>query len=172
MDATFQIDYLTLDRCESTLTRWGVRAETLLERAAPQIVADFHHIEKRRFAKEGPGWAPLAATTAAERSRLGIGGTNPILDRTGASYRGRTGGQLKRSLTETGAKGSVVRMGVDNMFVGTTDPVADFHQYGTKRMPQRKVVDFTEADAERWGIILRRALSRADGTVVAVTGFA
>lgn len=38
------------------------------------------------FAKEGPGWAPLARRTRREREWLGYGAAHPILHRTGDLY--------------------------------------------------------------------------------------
>lgn len=56
----------------------------------------------RHFRAEGPGWKALKKSTERERARLGIGASHPILDRTGASYDGHKGGDLKRSLTVKG----------------------------------------------------------------------
>jgi phage gpG-like protein len=125
----------------------------------------FRKIEARRFTKEGPGWAPLAAPTVAQRKAMGIGGTSPILNRSGVDYAGRKGGQLRKSLTTKGAKNAVVEPLPDGLFVGTKDPVAIFHQGGTHgagvdhnvSMPARPIVDLSEEDslvfasiAEEW----------------------
>lgn len=118
------------------------------------IAAAFRRIEQRRFDSEGPGWAELAASTVAQRERLGIGGSHPILSRKGIVDRGRRGGQLRTSLTTKGAKNSVVRPEVDGLFVGTADPVAKYHQEGTAKMPARPLVDLNEADAAVFGGII------------------
>lgn len=114
----------------------------------------FRVIEAKRFSGEGPGWAPLAESTVAERVRLGIGGDHPILNRSGAKESGRKGGQLRRSLTTKGAKGAVFEPEIDGVFMGTRDPIAGFHQEGTTKMPARPIVDLTEADANVFGSII------------------
>lgn len=105
------------------------------------IVADFHEMEGRRFRAEGPGWAPLAPSTVTERTRAGYGGAHPILRRTDL---------LANSLNRTGAEGAVVRVEPDELFVGTNDPKARFHQEGSSRLPQRLVVQVDEPDRARW----------------------
>lgn len=124
----------------------------------------FRKIEQRRFDKEGPGWAELAESTVAGRERLGIGGSHPILNRKGVTYRGRRGGQLRTSLTTKGAKGAIVEPIPDGLFMGTSDPLAAVHQKGTSRagrdhnvvIPARPLVDMTEADAEEFSEVVAR----------------
>lgn len=120
-----------------------------------QWAGAFRKIEARRFNQEGPGWARLASPTVTQRKSMGIGGEGPILNRSGVDYAGRKGGQLRRSLTNKGAKNSVVQPLPDGLFVGTKDPVAIFHQNGTHRagrdhnvsMPARPIVTLSEDDA-------------------------
>lgn len=116
----------------------------------------FRKIEQRRFNAEGPGWTPLADATVEGREALGIGGAHPILNRSGVTYEGRRGGQLRQSLTTKDGKNSVVEPIPDGLFIGTSDPVAIYHQMGTHGagrdrnidMPARPVVDLDEADAQ------------------------
>jgi hypothetical protein len=134
--------------------------------AYEEVYVAFQEIEKKRFAAEGPGWQPLADSTRAERSALGIGADSPILDRTGVPG----GGNLKGSLTSQGHKNAVFRPEVDGVFMGTSDPVATFHQDGTDRMPARAVVDMTEADAVVFSNIIGDYLFVGPEEAVRVTG--
>lgn len=136
------------------LMRWEERAGDFLPVFAA-LVVDFHAMEAKQFASEGApsgGWAVLADSTIAQRAAMGLG-ANPILDRSGATYRGREGGTGRRSLTESNAPYSVTRVTPDEMFVGSSDPVMGYHQRGHETptpLPQRRVVEFREADRVRW----------------------
>lgn len=134
--------------------------------AYEEVYVAFQEIEKKRFQAEGPGWSPLADSTRAERSALGIGRGSPILDRSGAPG----GGNLKGSLTTPGHKNAVFRPEVDGVFMGTSDPVAQYHQNGSDRMPARPVVDLTEADAIGFAEIIGDYLFVGPEEAVAVTG--
>lgn len=120
------------------------------------LYATFRKIEARRFSAEGPGWAPLAESTVAQR-----GSSHPILvapDDKG----GRRSGQLRRSLTTKGARGAVVEPLPDGLFMGTEDPLAEVHHKGTNRagrdhntkIPARPLVDLNEADAALFAGVL------------------
>lgn len=115
------------------------------------LAADFHDLETRQFASEGGsgsgGWAPLAPATVRDRIRHGFPGDHPILHRTGA---------LEASLTDPHAAGAVERVAPDSLFVGTNVSYARFHQTGTRRMPRRRPVEFTERDRRRWVKVLQR----------------
>lgn len=140
-----------------TLIPWldaAILRTTDLQPAWRAVYDAFRKGEADRFGRQGPGWAPLATATQADRARLGIGAAGPILDRSGADYRGRKGGQLKRSLTERGRQGAVFTPGPDWVEMGTSDPVAVYHQHGTRRMPARPVIDVTAAQATEWGEIV------------------
>lgn len=136
------------------------------------IYATFLATQRSRFEREGPGWSQLAESTVRQRERLGIGGAHPILDRTGASYRGREGGGLKGSLTDPGHEHAVYEPGIDELFMGTDDPVAEFHQKGTDRMPARTLVEVDEGDAVMWAGILSEHLFGGPGlsATASVTG--
>lgn len=130
--------------------------------AVPVIYATFRKIEQARFDGEGPGWKSLAAITVADRQYQGLGAT-PILSRAGANmryadYSGRTGGQLRRSLTTLHAKNAVLEIGPDFIFMGTKDPVAQYHQFGMGSNPVRKVIDPAEHDALLYAQIINKYL--------------
>jgi phage gpG-like protein len=99
------------------------------------IVDDFRTFEAERFDSEGDGtWKPLQPQTIAEKARKGL---DPrILHATG---------RLRLSLTKKGAPGSYSRVYPNFMLFGSTVPYAHFLQTGTRRMPARKPLGFTEA---------------------------
>lgn len=94
---------------------------------------------RQQFASEGgylgvrvgPEWAPLAPATVADRLRRGYDGEHPILVRTG---------QLRASVIERGAAGNIFEVGSDHVTVGTEYPTAQFHQFGTVKMPARRML--------------------------------
>lgn len=147
---------------EEVLTAWERRI-TSIAKAYGAIAADFHMIEARRFNDEGPGWAPLAGPTVAQREHLGYGGEHPILVRTD---------RLALSLTrpegvEDGD--SVFRVEPDGFFVGSAVPYAHWHQTGgtpEDRPPRRQLVEITEPDKVRWMAILGRYLAHGELDVI------
>jgi hypothetical protein len=146
-----------LDR---TLLRWQERAADLSP-AFEVLADDFLAIETHQFASEGGNsghWAPLAPATIAARSArsefahlFGYHQPDPggirILDETG---------RLKDSLTKPDHADAVRDIGPREMFVGTAVEYAQYHQAGTSRMPQRKPVELTRADKDRWIRSLQR----------------
>lgn len=85
--------------------------------AYASVYEEFLAIERRRFSAEGPGWAQLKTSTVKQR-----GSAHPILD---------DFGDLKASLTEAGHQNAVFTPEIDGVFMGTSDPIATFHQKGT-----------------------------------------
>lgn len=138
----------------ATLSEMILRAGMLERTAFPAVVADFRRDQAQRFDVSGPGWAPLAPSTLARKRQRGQP-PDPLI----------ATGALRDSLTKSGAAGSVVRITPDEVFVGTELPHARYHQEGTRRMPQRTLVDVDEGTVERWGAIVQAAL--AGSSVVA-----
>lgn len=89
----------------------------------------------RRFESEGAyggeKWAPLAASTLA-RKPAGQG----ILV---------ASGRLRASLTQETAADGIRQMTPQSFRWGSSVPYGRFHQAGTSRMPQRRVVKFPES---------------------------
>lgn len=127
----------------------------------PAVYESFLKGEEGRFDAEGPGWAPLAESTLAEKARMGY--PPNILVATGA---------LKASLTKALAQGAVYRplpssleMGTDyrspkqrGAWAGTA--LGAFHQYGTTRMPARPIIDAEDTYVEEWGPLISEWLIR------------
>jgi hypothetical protein len=126
--------------------------------------ASFLAVETERFDAEGPGWAALAPSTLAEKTRKGQ--PADILVATG---------KLKASLTQEEAEGAVfiptfgaleasVTMGTE---LKPAKPgkgwesyaLATFHQMGTSRMPSRPVIDDAPILAAEWTASLALWLS-------------
>jgi len=104
-----------------------------MERAAndlrwlwPYYKTAFHAVESRMFAAEGgeSKWAPLSEAYAAWKAKNYPG---PILTLTGV---------LRDSLTTDGDY-SVFEPHAQWMAIGTSVPYANYHQYGTRKMPAR-----------------------------------
>jgi phage gpG-like protein len=100
---------------------------------------EMERIEAERFDAEGYGWAPLAPATLEDRARQGFP-PGPILHRTG---------ELRDSLVNPARAAD---MTPDTLTWGSDVEYAGYHQDGTPRMPQRKVIDIRVED--------RRALER------------
>lgn len=98
------------------------------------IADDFREYEAARFDSRGEGtWRPDALTTIAEKVRKHM---DPrVLHATLA---------LRNSLTKHLAPGSYSRVFTNFMLFGTSVPYAHFLQTGTRKMPSRKPLGFTE----------------------------
>lgn len=109
---------------------------------ADDLQADF----AQNMATEGGlfagGWAPLQANTIAERVRKGYG-AGPILWRTG---------ELGHSLAGDGGN-AIKEITPTSVTVGTSVFYATFHQTGTRKMPQRRIIGLSWS---RRSLIVRR----------------
>lgn len=102
---------------------------------------------EEQFETEGSrtsGWAPLSPRYAAWK--MAQVGNQPILVFTG---------RMKKSLIGEGPD-SIREADRDQLRWGTSVPYAIFHQRGTSRMPQRRIIDLTEQDRQD----LMKALQR------------
>lgn len=148
MQLMLQVDGVTA--INRTLTRWRGR----LADASPafdEIGGLFAQIETRRFAQQGPGWAPLSPAYARAKAALFPG--RPILVRTG---------QLRDSLTQRPF--GIDRVGPTFAEFGTNIPYAQYHQHGTPHMPARPplVTDLAETDKRRMTKIMQRYIVGLD----------
>lgn len=126
-------------------SRFGEGVQDL--RPAWKLISDdFYEMEANLFKSQGASgneaWKPLAASTLRRKKGPSI------LDETGA---------LRRSLTQSGGKNilSIKKMEVR---MGTRDPKAKFHFYGTRRMPRRRPIQVTPNDTRRWVKLMQRHL--------------
>lgn len=102
-----------------------------------------------QFTTEGGrtgGWAPLSARYALDKARRF--GSQPILVASGALRRSLMGGSGQISQQE----------GNETLRFGTSVPYGVFHQTGTSRMPQRRILDLTNDDRRTMMKLLQRHL--------------
>lgn len=98
----------------------------------------FYRIVARLFDSEGSTgkegkWAPLSPKYAAiKRARYGDQG---ILTASGS---------MRRSLTDSNAENAVYDESPLELVLGTRDPKARYHQTGTRKMPKREIIGFTD----------------------------
>lgn len=72
-------------------------------------------------------WAPLAPATRARRALIGLG-ARPILEVTG---------RLRKSFRRS-------RLTNKEVVITNSTPYGGFHQMGTRKMPQRRIVGFSQ----------------------------
>lgn len=106
---------------------WEQVGDLLLRDFAAQFTAEGGYLG----GQIAPVWAQLRPSTVADRLRRGYAGEHPILERSG---------QLLHSATERNMAGNVFEATDSGLRIGTSDPIAKYHQYGTKRMPARKMI--------------------------------
>jgi phage gpG-like protein len=138
------VDTDGLGRVSRRITRLMANARDM-QPAMEEIADDFARDNARRFAAQGPGWAPLTASTIRSRRYPG----KPILSQTEA---------LKNSLTSRPL--GVERITNNNAVLGTNVPYAGFHQSGTSRMPARRIVEIDGGRRVRWKFIIAKRFLR------------
>lgn len=122
---------------DKQLNRRFVTMKHSVEDATPawkSITTFLERTERSQFAQQGvaKSWAPLAQSTVESKRRNGL--RPEILRATDA---------LKNSMTKK-SSGDAIRIQEPTFMVfGTSVPYAGYHQTGTKRMPQRRVLDLT-----------------------------
>lgn len=108
----------------------------------------------RTFEAEGRPrkWQKLSPRTIADRKRLGFA-AGPILERTG---------ELKRSLTQRGAKGSIFRPGPRSLRYGSSLPRFEIHQKGLENVPKRVMLIIQKQDRSQISRILNTFVREGD----------
>ena len=132
-----------LDRALSRFGEHIPNMQPFFEMAADMISG----FVRAQFESEGGrtgGWAPLSPKYAAYK--LSKVGSQPILVYTG---------RMRQSLIEKTGD-NIREIGTDRMRWGTSTPYAIWHQRGTSKMSQRKIIDLTEDDR----MALMKALQR------------
>jgi len=135
---------------EAALAQFGRIAGASRDRTTPnrQLGVQLQGWVLRNFQSGGglqtPAWAPLAASTAKQKARLGYSGT-PLI-RTGHLR------QSFRSFYDNDSAG-----------VGSEVPYSQYHETGTQRLPQRAMlppravaIDYAKKIYERWAAQLAR----------------
>lgn len=103
-----------------------------------KIERTFHQIESEQFKSEGAKgrsgkWRPLTRNYAVYKAKKYPG--MPVLQRSGRLY---------RSLTSNTGDSILIKT-KDEFGIGTTLFYATFHQTGTKNMPAREPISFSDA---------------------------
>ena len=115
------------------------------------VASEFYKIEKEQFDSEGGAgksgkWKALKPEYAKRKQKKW--GNVPIL---------HASGEMMRSLTSRNAPGAVLEKTADELTLGTINPKALYH-HGNKRakgVPQRKVVDPTDAQVDRLSKVIQ-----------------
>lgn len=126
----------------------GVRERALNMRPVLSVILkEVYASEKALFDTEGSSgasgsWAPLKESTVRKKANRKTGPGDPrILHDTLA---------MRMSLTAPNQKGSRWSLLRNQMFIGTDFDYAQFHYDGTKWMPARPPVGFTEEEKIEW----------------------
>lgn len=112
-----------------------------LQPALERIADDFLGVERIRL-NGGGGLIPLTPEWAARKA---AGGRSPAP---------LAGGELEQSLTTGQGRYGLRQITDTSVLMGTTDPVANLMNSGTRKMPKRPPVSVTFADESRWFQIL------------------
>jgi phage gpG-like protein len=142
------IDTLGEQAVARDLLRFGHNAADVRP-AMVQVLDLLRRAERRQFDSQGAygseGWPPLASSTVERKRREGL---DPrILHATR---------RLRDSLTEAGHGEQIAIARHDGLDFGTTVEYARYHQHGTSRAPQRRVVQLPESDRREVVRIVQR----------------
>jgi hypothetical protein len=135
-----QFDSRTFDRA---LEEFAAKLKRPMDTFGRTVEDWFYRTEREQFDSQGAAGASGTwprRSPATERGNAGRG-TVPTLVRSG---------QMRDVLTRPGGLGMLIERTGDQIIFRLPRP-AGFHQTGTRRMPQRKVVDPSESQVRRLG---------------------
>lgn len=128
--------------------RVGERATNMVPVFVP-MSKFFYAMEKALFASAGAsGGSPWP--DIKEKTKQRKAASKDPKERANANKILRAKNVLMNSLTRPNAKYSRRQLRPHEMFLGTTDPKAVHHYYGTEDMPARPPVVFREVDKVQW----------------------
>lgn len=138
---TFTATVTGADKAAAELTALSGKMQNLRGLFEQVLEPDIYEWQTERFDAEGKPerWARLSARYAAWKARRYPG--RRILEREGL---------LREGLTRRGGRFQVRRVTDASLELGTSAPYAQFHQFGTRRMPRREIVTITGDDERRW----------------------
>lgn len=136
----------------------GAESDVTDLRSSWRPVSDeIYSITRAQFASQGgragSRWPPRAQSTVDRYTainRKGFKVLNETLRRTDAMF---------KSLANRGAAHGIYEEEAMSLTMGTDLPYANIHQRGGGKIPQRKIFDLTDADADRLMKILKRGLT-------------
>lgn len=115
----------------------------------------FRERTDRQFRSEGAllgGWAALVPWYEAYKERVRPGRRILVFD-----------GDLRRSMVEPGAEHNINRIGPRRAAFGSDDFKAQFHEYGTRKMPRRQMIVWRSSDRAEMEERLAAYLQEAAG---------
>jgi phage gpG-like protein len=120
----------------------------------PNVIREFYLIEAEQFESEGAAgasgrWAALSDVYAKYKQVAHP--DKGIL---------RADDDLYQSLTDPEAAGAILRPEPDGLTIGTSVPYATAHQRGTRKMPARPPISFSEAQKRRMQKAIQAGLVR------------
>lgn len=146
---TISIDTIGAEKFERGFNRYVTEIQDFSE-VYEELYMDFTSLEMQQFDTEGSRagakWQALSPNYARWKRRHHPGRPLLVLS-----------GQMKEALTQAGARGAektirgrekYARFGIKPDY--DVSRIAGYHQFGTRRMPKRQVVDLTEQDKNRW----------------------
>lgn len=102
------------------------------------VQSEFYKATREKFENAGPGWAPLSSSYETAKTRKFRGPTR-ILISSGAGM---------RSLTADGGD-AVVDKQPQEMTLGSSLKYMGYHHTGTRKMPKRDPIEFSDAQTEQ-----------------------
>lgn len=119
----------------------------------PEVIATFYQLEAEQFDTEGAAggqrWTPLSPVYEEYKERNFPG--QPLL---------QVSGDLIASLTDPEAAGAILQPREDELIIGTSVPYAIYHQRGTRKMPKRPPLSFSEEQKRRMQKAIQAGLVR------------
>lgn len=123
-----------VERMAVAFERFGAELSDFGRRVFPALIPVFEEEAKRRFSERGPGWAPLSVRYAAWKAKHFPGA--PLM---------RRSGDLEAALTTSNSPHSLRDYSATQFNYGTTGlEYPSFHQFGTRHMPVRQLMGFSE----------------------------
>lgn len=153
MAVRIRLDINGVEKTDESLTRFGARARDLRP-AWDEIADSFGRWMTRQFDSQGSystgRWAPLSPQYGKYKASH-FPGTR-ILQRTS---------QLRNQLTQQPFGVDVREPGY--LILGAALKIANYHQDGTSRMPQRQIIKLFPAERTRWRKIIQKHLINGEG---------
>lgn len=146
MAVRLKFDFLGDTQLDRTLARFEEApqdARPLWDALADRFVTSARSQFRTEGAYASGGWAPLSPAYGAWKARHYPGAG--ILHRDG---------DLERSVTSRPIDVEVIEPGF--MVLGTGVEYATYHQHGTDRMPQRRIIELTENQRREWVRLMQR----------------
>jgi phage gpG-like protein len=146
------------DRAFNRVEKRIENMQPVWEGALPTIFEIF----RKQFASEGSSgesgqWPALSPVYEEQKARDGYNFL-PILQREQ---------RLVKAFTQKGAQSQVLDMSAQELQLGTALPYAALHQRGTRRLKQRKIIDFSEKSKRE----IQKAIQRQLVDYVRAQGF-